>query len=81
MEKYGIDNVHIYKSQFNPMYFAVTQHKSPCLMKLICVGEEEKVREKRTETAQKAQNSFQSTKDIQPTRIPPKFQRKQNEEQ
>uniref|UniRef100_A0A914EEJ7 Glutathione reductase n=1 Tax=Acrobeloides nanus TaxID=290746 RepID=A0A914EEJ7_9BILA len=43
VEKYGIDNVHIYKSQFNPMYFAVTQHKSPCLMKLICVGEEEKV--------------------------------------
>uniref|UniRef100_A0A0N4Z0M4 Glutathione reductase n=1 Tax=Parastrongyloides trichosuri TaxID=131310 RepID=A0A0N4Z0M4_PARTI len=43
IEKYGIDNITIYKSKFNPMYFAVCEHKEPTAMKLICVGKDEKV--------------------------------------
>ncbi|KAI6243929.1 Glutathione reductase [Aphelenchoides fujianensis] len=33
----------IYRSKFNPMYFAVTKHKEPTVMKLICAGPDEKV--------------------------------------
>ncbi|WP_248789031.1 FAD-dependent oxidoreductase, partial [Escherichia coli] len=40
---YGINAVKVYKSSFTPMYSAVTKHREPCHMKLICVGEEEKV--------------------------------------
>ncbi|CEF63210.1 Glutathione reductase, mitochondrial [Strongyloides ratti] len=43
IQKYGIDNVLIYKSKFNPMYFAVCEYKEPTAMKLVCVGKEEKV--------------------------------------
>ncbi|WKX88917.1 hypothetical protein Q1695_008505 [Nippostrongylus brasiliensis] len=41
--KYGKDQVMLYKSKFNPMYHAVTKHKEPCVMKLVCAGPEEKV--------------------------------------
>ncbi|CAI4225958.1 unnamed protein product [Auanema sp. JU1783] len=41
--KYGKDNVTLYKSKFNPMYYAVTTHKEPSVMKLVCAGPEEKV--------------------------------------
>uniref|UniRef100_A0A7E4V924 Glutathione reductase n=1 Tax=Panagrellus redivivus TaxID=6233 RepID=A0A7E4V924_PANRE len=41
--KYGKDNVLIYKSKFNPLYFAMTTYKEPCTMKLITAGPEEKV--------------------------------------
>ncbi len=40
---YGINNLTVYKSTFTPMYSAVTQHREPCKMKLICVGDEQKV--------------------------------------
>lgn len=40
---YGINTVKVYKSTFTPMYSAITQHREPCKMKLICVGENEKV--------------------------------------
>ncbi|QLB21218.1 glutathione-disulfide reductase [Vespertiliibacter pulmonis] len=43
IEKFGADNVRTYQSSFTSMYSAVTQHRQPCRMKLICVGEEEKV--------------------------------------
>lgn len=43
VEKYGTENVKIYKSSFTPMYSAVTQHRQPCRMKLVCVGKEEKI--------------------------------------
>ncbi|WP_386687840.1 glutathione-disulfide reductase [Lonepinella sp. MS14437] len=43
IEQYGQDNVKVYKSSFTAMYTAVTQHRQPCLMKLVCVGQEEKV--------------------------------------
>ncbi|WP_127958732.1 glutathione-disulfide reductase [Serratia microhaemolytica] len=42
-EKYGDDQVKVYKSAFTAMYSAVTQHRQPCRMKLVCVGEEEKI--------------------------------------
>lgn len=42
-EKYGDEEVKVYKSSFTAMYTAVTQHRQPCRMKLVCVGPEEKV--------------------------------------
>lgn len=41
--QYGEENVKVYKSSFTPMYSAITQHRQPCRMKLVCVGKEEKV--------------------------------------
>ncbi|WP_028025748.1 glutathione-disulfide reductase [Enterovibrio calviensis] len=41
--QYGEDNVKVYGSGFTAMYTAVTQHRQPCRMKLICAGEEETV--------------------------------------
>lgn len=37
------DAVKVYQSSFTPMYSAITQHREPCKMKLICVGENEKI--------------------------------------
>ncbi|WP_219952239.1 glutathione-disulfide reductase [Dickeya zeae] len=42
-EQYGDDQVKVYKSAFTAMYTAVTQHRQPCRMKLVCVGPEEKI--------------------------------------
>lgn len=39
----GKENVKIYKTSFTPMYHAITNRKSQCVMKLVCVGKEEKV--------------------------------------
>lgn len=39
----GKENVKIYKTSFTPMYHALTTRKSQCIMKLVCVGKEEKV--------------------------------------
>lgn len=41
-EQYG-DDVKVYTSNFTPMYSAVTSHRQACRMKLICVGDDEKV--------------------------------------
>lgn len=43
IEKYGQDQIKIYQSQFTPMYSAITQHRQPCKMKLVCLGEEQKI--------------------------------------
>ncbi|MCW9710630.1 glutathione-disulfide reductase [Avibacterium sp. 21-586] len=43
IEQYGTENVKVYKSSFTPMYSAVTQHRQPCQMKLVCVGKDEKI--------------------------------------
>ena len=43
VEQYGAENMKVYKSSFTPMYSAVTQHRQPCRMKLVCVGKEEKI--------------------------------------
>ncbi|TQV72283.1 glutathione-disulfide reductase [Aliikangiella marina] len=40
--EYG-DNVKIYTSSFTAMYTAITSHRQPTKMKLVCVGPEEKV--------------------------------------
>ncbi len=37
------DSVTIYETKFTPMYHAVTGHKSKTAMKLVCVGEEERI--------------------------------------
>ncbi len=42
-EKFGDDQVKVYKSAFTAMYTAVTSHRQPCRMKLVCVGPEEKI--------------------------------------
>ncbi len=41
-ERHGED-VKVYRSQFTPMYHAFTRHKSKAAMKLITVGEEERI--------------------------------------
>ncbi|QOL12765.1 glutathione-disulfide reductase [Dickeya dianthicola] len=42
-EQYGDEQVKVYQSAFTAMYTAVTQHRQPCRMKLVCVGPEEKI--------------------------------------
>lgn len=42
-ELYGDDNVKVYTSSFAAMYTAVTSHRQATKMKLVCVGEDEKV--------------------------------------
>ncbi|MEZ5447842.1 MAG: glutathione-disulfide reductase [Thiolinea sp.] len=42
-EQYGDEAVKVYSTSFNPMYYAFTQHKVKTTMKLIVVGEEEKI--------------------------------------
>jgi len=43
VERYGKDNIKCYKSTFTSMYSAVTQHRQKCMMKLVCLGDDEKV--------------------------------------
>lgn len=43
IEQYGENNVKVYKSSVTSMYTAVTQHRQPCRMKLVCVGPDEKI--------------------------------------
>ncbi|BGO89708.1 hypothetical protein NBRC10512_004363 [Rhodotorula toruloides] len=44
-EKFGDENIKIYKSTFTALYFSMMdpEHKEPTAMKLICAGKEEKV--------------------------------------
>lgn len=41
--QYGHDNVKVYTSEFTPMRYAFTQHQIKTALKLVVVGEEEKV--------------------------------------
>lgn len=43
IEQYGERSVKVYNSSFTAMYSAITQHRQPTKMKLVCVGEEEKI--------------------------------------
>ncbi|WP_372842916.1 glutathione-disulfide reductase [Psychrobacter sp.] len=43
VNQFGKDNIKCYTSTFTDMYSAVTQHRQKSMMKLICLGEEEKV--------------------------------------
>ncbi|WP_159566799.1 glutathione-disulfide reductase [Budvicia diplopodorum] len=42
-EQYGDEEVKVYKSSFTAMYTAVTAHRQPCRMKLVCAGKDEKI--------------------------------------
>ena len=41
--KHGEDNVKIYTSQFTALYQAMTSHRTPTRMKLVCAGDNEKI--------------------------------------
>ncbi|WP_238323242.1 glutathione-disulfide reductase [Acidovorax sp. JHL-9] len=41
--KYGDDAVKVYQSAFTAMYSAVTRHRQPSRMKLVCVGADERI--------------------------------------
>ncbi|WP_111978269.1 glutathione-disulfide reductase [Algibacillus agarilyticus] len=41
--KHGNESVKVYKSQFTALYQAMTSHRQPTRMKLVCVGENEKI--------------------------------------
>ncbi|MDO4449701.1 MAG: glutathione-disulfide reductase [Moraxella sp.] len=41
--KAKFDKVKVYRSTFTPMMSAITSHRQPCKMKLVCVGDDEKV--------------------------------------
>ncbi|KAF1297973.1 glutathione-disulfide reductase [Enterococcus sp. JM4C] len=43
IEQYGTDQIKVYRSRFTPMYFALSEYRQKCEMKLICLGEEEKI--------------------------------------
>ncbi|WP_028863544.1 glutathione-disulfide reductase [Psychromonas aquimarina] len=43
VKQYGEDNIKVYQSGFTAMYTAVTKHRQPCKMKLVCAGPDEKV--------------------------------------
>ena len=42
-QKYGKSALKVYRSQFNPMQYALQKRKIKATMKIICVGEEEKI--------------------------------------
>lgn len=41
--RYGNDQVKVYQSSFTSMYTAITQHRQISRMKLVCVGQEERI--------------------------------------
>ncbi|NDL64593.1 glutathione-disulfide reductase [Acerihabitans arboris] len=41
--KYGEKQIKVYKTAFTSMYTAVTSHRQPCRMKLVCLGPEERI--------------------------------------
>ena len=43
LDQYGEENVTVYRSTFTSMYTAVTSHRQSCKMKLVTVGEDEKI--------------------------------------
>ncbi|MDT2795560.1 glutathione-disulfide reductase [Enterococcus sp. DIV0176] len=43
LKKYGEKEIKVYRSRFTPMYFALSDYRQKCEMKLICVGKEEKI--------------------------------------
>lgn len=43
LSTYGEDKIKIYRSQFNPMFYALQKRKVKATMKLICLGSEEKI--------------------------------------
>jgi glutathione reductase (NADPH) len=43
IKKYGKDNIKVHQKQFNPMFEALSEHKTPAIMKLITLGVDEKI--------------------------------------
>ena len=41
--EHGDDAVHVHRARFTPMYHALTSHKTPAVVKLVCVGDEQRV--------------------------------------
>ncbi len=41
--QYGEDEITIYQSRFNPMFDALSEHKTPTLMKLVTVGKNKRI--------------------------------------
>ncbi len=41
--KYGAENIKVYKSSFTPMYTALANNRQPSTMKLVTLGEDEKI--------------------------------------
>jgi len=42
-DKFPTEKITIYQSKFNPLYYALSSHKVPTTVKLICLGDEELV--------------------------------------
>lgn len=43
IEKHGKENIKSYTTKFTALYHALTAHKAPTIMKLVCLGRDEKV--------------------------------------
>ncbi|EOL45365.1 glutathione-disulfide reductase [Enterococcus phoeniculicola] len=43
INEHGQEKIKVYRSRFTPMYFALNDYRQKCEMKLICLGEEEKI--------------------------------------
>ncbi|MGH1648549.1 glutathione-disulfide reductase [Enterococcus gilvus] len=43
IKRHGKDTIKTYHSRFTPMYFALSEYRQKCEMKLVCLGEEEKI--------------------------------------
>lgn len=43
IEKYGKEQIKIYQTRFNPMFDALSEHKTPTVMKLVTKGKNEKI--------------------------------------
>ena len=43
VEAHGEAEVRVHRVRFTPMYHALTAHKTPAVMKLVCVGDDERV--------------------------------------
>lgn len=42
-EQFGAEQIKVYRSTFTPMYTALGTHRQPSKMKLVCLGEDEKI--------------------------------------
>lgn len=43
INEHGQEKIKVYRSRFTPMYFALNDYRQKCEMKLVCLGEEEKI--------------------------------------
>ena len=42
-EQYGHDNIKVYQSRFTNLYYGVTERRSPTVVKLVTVGDDERI--------------------------------------